>query len=92
LGPIGPLRERRTLASGFAIGFVSGLGAATADASYAAIAGFSISAVTAVLVDERFWLHLVGGAFLVYLEHRIGGVDSGLRYPIVGRGDWSRVS
>ena len=67
LGPIGLLCVRRTLLSGFAIGFVSGLGAATADASYAAIAGFGVSAVAAVLVDQRVWLRLVGGAFLVYL-------------------------
>src|ERR1700730_16612840 len=67
LGPIGLLCVRRTLAGGFAVGFVSGLGAATADASYAAIAGFGVSVVAAVLVDQRAWLRLVGGAFLVYL-------------------------
>jgi threonine/homoserine/homoserine lactone efflux protein len=67
LGPIGLLCVRRTLVSGFAVGFVSGLGAATADAGYAAIAGFGVSAVAAVLVDQRVWLRVVGGAFLVYL-------------------------
>jgi len=67
LGPIGLLCVRRTLVSGFAVGFVSGLGAATADASYAAIAGFGVSAVAAVLVDQRVWLRIAGGAFLVYL-------------------------
>jgi len=70
LGPIGLLCVRRTLVSGFAVGFVSGLGAATADASYAAIAGFGVSAVAAVLVDQRVWLRVVGGAFLVYLGLR----------------------
>jgi threonine/homoserine/homoserine lactone efflux protein len=67
LGPIGLLCVRRTLVSGFAVGFVSGLGAATADAGYAAIAGFGVSAVATLLVDERVWLRVVGGAFLVYL-------------------------
>src|ERR1700675_5031400 len=67
LGPIGLLCVRRTLASGFAVGFASGLGAATADASYAAIAGFGVSAVAAVLVDQHVWLRGVGGTFLVYL-------------------------
>ena len=67
LGPMGLLCVRRTLASGFAVGFVSGLGAATADAGYAAIAGFGVSAVAALLVDQRQWLRVVGGAFLVYL-------------------------
>jgi len=86
LGPIGLLCVRRTLVSGFAVGFVSGLGAATADASYAAIAGFGVSAVAAVLVDQRVWLRTIGGAFLVYLglqtirampAQRIGGADAG---------------
>ena len=67
LGPIGLLCLRRTLVGGFAVGFVSGLGAATADADYAAIAGFGISAVAALLVDQRLWLRLIGGAFLLYL-------------------------
>src|ERR1700736_6457116 len=67
LGPIGLLCVRRTLVSGFVVGFVSGLGAATADASYAAVAGFGVSAVAALLVDQRVWLRVVGGVFLVYL-------------------------
>jgi threonine/homoserine/homoserine lactone efflux protein len=70
LGPVGLLCIRRTLVGGFAVGFVSGLGAATADAGYAAIAGFGVSAVAAVLVDQRVWLRLIGGAFLVYLGVR----------------------
>jgi threonine/homoserine/homoserine lactone efflux protein len=70
-GPIGLLCLRRTLAGGFAIGFVSGLGAATADATYAAIAGFGVSALAALLVDQRLWLRLIGGVFLVYLGQRV---------------------
>jgi len=70
VGPIGLLCIRRTLSAGFGVGFVSGLGAATADASYAAIAGFGVSAVAAVLVDQRQWLRVVGGIFLVYLALR----------------------
>jgi threonine/homoserine/homoserine lactone efflux protein len=70
VGPIGLLCIRRTLSAGFAVGFVSGLGAATADATYAAIAGFGVSALAAVLVDQRVWLRLVGGIFLVYLAMR----------------------
>src|SRR5258708_16857319 len=70
VGPIGLLCIRRTLSAGYGIGFVSGLGAATADASYAAIAGFGVPAVAAVLVDQRLWLRVVGGVFLVYLALR----------------------
>jgi len=70
VGPIGVLCIRRTLASGFSIGFLSGLGAATADASYAALAAFGVTAVTALLVEQQLWLRLVGGGFLLYLGVR----------------------
>jgi threonine/homoserine/homoserine lactone efflux protein len=70
VGPIALLCLRRTLASGFAIGLASGLGAATADATYAAIASFGVSVVATLLVDQALWLRLVGGAFLVWLGWR----------------------
>jgi threonine/homoserine/homoserine lactone efflux protein len=70
VGPIALLCIRRTLSAGFGVGFVSGLGAATADATYAAVAGFGISAVAGALVDQRLWLRVVGGLFLVYLALR----------------------
>ena len=70
VGPIALLCLRRTLANGFLVGFVSGLGAATADGTYAGIAAFGISALAALLVDQRFWLRLIGGAFLLYLAVR----------------------
>ncbi|MBV9581325.1 MAG: LysE family transporter [Chloroflexi bacterium] len=70
VGPIALLCVRRTLATGFAIGFASGLGAATADASYAAIASFGVTALASLLIDQRLWLRLIGGAFLIYLGVR----------------------
>jgi threonine/homoserine/homoserine lactone efflux protein len=70
-GPIGLLCVRRTLANGFLIGFATGLGAATADATYAAIAGFGLSSVATLLVNEQHTLRLVGGGFLLYLGVRI---------------------
>jgi threonine/homoserine/homoserine lactone efflux protein len=70
LGPIGVLCVRRTLATGFVIGFVSGLGAATADAAYASLAAFGVSTVTTLLVDQRLWLRLIGGGFILFLGVR----------------------
>ncbi len=70
IGPIGILCIRRTLASGRAAGFVCGLGAATADAMYAAAAGFGLTVVASVLVGGQHWLRLVGGLFLLYLGIR----------------------
>lgn len=71
VGQIGVLCIRRTLASGRLAGFVSGLGAATADACYGAVAAFGLSAVSGFLVAEQMWLKLLGGAFLIYLGIKI---------------------
>ncbi len=67
MGPIGVLCIRRTLAEGRAAGFVSGLGAATADAIYGSIAAFGLTVVSGVLIGQQVWLRLIGGAFLCYL-------------------------
>ncbi len=70
VGPIGLLCIRRTLAQGRVAGFVSGLGAASADMVYGAIAAFGLTAITGLLVRQQGWLRLVGGLFLCYLGAR----------------------
>lgn len=67
VGPIGVLCIRRTLSNGRISGFVSGLGAATADAIYASIAGFGMTFVSSALVSQQGGLRFVGGVFLCYL-------------------------
>jgi len=69
VGPIGVLCIRRTLANGMANGFISGLGAATADAIYGFIAVLGISAVSAFLLDYQSYLRFIGGIFLLYLGY-----------------------
>jgi threonine/homoserine/homoserine lactone efflux protein len=70
VGPISLLTIRRTLAHGQLYGFVSGLGIATADASYAAIAAFGLTALTEVLVSGRLVLGAVGGLVIALLGIR----------------------
>ena len=70
VGPIGVLCIRRTLAAGMAVGFVSGLGAALADAIYGATAAFGLTALTDLLVKQQTWLRVVGGLYLCYLGVR----------------------
>jgi len=70
VGPIGVLCIRRTLAGGRASGFVSGLGAATADAAYGSVAALGLTFVASLLVGAETWLRLVGGVFLVFLGVR----------------------
>jgi threonine/homoserine/homoserine lactone efflux protein len=67
VGPISLLVIRRTLAQGRVVGLASGMGVATADATYGGIAAFGLSAITDVLVDYRRIIGLVGGLFLLYL-------------------------
>ena len=67
VGPIGVLCVQRTLNSGMMYGFVSGLGAATADGCYGLIAAFSLTAALSILSGIRFWFSLIGGLYLCYL-------------------------
>ncbi len=67
VGPIGVLCIRRTLADGKMNGFFSGLGAATADMFYGAVAAFGLTAIQSFLYGWQFWLRLIGGLFLFYL-------------------------
>ena len=70
VGPISLLVIRRTLAEGRVVGLFSGIGVATADATYGAIAAFGLTAVTDLLVDSRRLLAIVGGLFLLWLAWR----------------------
>jgi len=67
VGPVNVLCISRTLSKGWRSGLVSGLGAATADALYGCIAGFSITFVIQFLIREEFWIRLFGGIFLVLI-------------------------
>ncbi|MGB3701868.1 MAG: LysE family transporter [Anaerolineales bacterium] len=67
VGPIGILCIRRTLAEGRRAGMISGLGAATADAFYGAIAAFGLTFISSFLINQSIWLRLGGGLFLIYL-------------------------
>lgn len=70
VGPISLLVIRRTIAEGRTVGLVSGMGVATADGTYGAIAAFGLTAITDLLVDQRRALGLIGGAFLLYVAWR----------------------
>ena len=67
VGPIGILCIRRTLAEGRASGFLSGLGAATADAIYGCVAGFGLTVISTFLIHQQGWIQLIGGIFLLAL-------------------------
>jgi threonine/homoserine/homoserine lactone efflux protein len=66
-GPVGVLCIRRTILHGRRAGFVSGLGAASADAIFGIIAGFGLTFVSNILLGFQDWLRLGGAAFLLYV-------------------------
>lgn len=70
VGPIGVLCIRRTLADGRSTGFMSGMGAATADLIYGSIAALGVTAVAELLAGISLWTRLIGGIFLCYLGVR----------------------
>jgi threonine/homoserine/homoserine lactone efflux protein len=67
VGPIGLLCIQRTTAYGRKSGLVTGLGAATADGLYGAVAAFGLTTISSFLVGQQFWFRLVGGTFLLNL-------------------------
>lgn len=76
VGPITLLVIRRTLGGGWRIGIASGMGVATADAAYGAVAAFGIAAVADALVAISRPLGIVGGAALIWI-----GLRTALRPP-----------
>ena len=70
VGPIGVLCIRRTLAEGWLTGFLTGLGAATADGFYGGVAAFGLTAISTALVAEQGIIRVVGGVLLCYLGVR----------------------
>jgi threonine/homoserine/homoserine lactone efflux protein len=78
VGPIGILCIRRSLDESRLSGFISGLGAASADALYASIATIGLSVISSFLVSQQLFFRLFGGIFILVL-----GINSFLKTPVV---------
>jgi len=71
VGPIGVLCIRRSLRDGLVAGLVCGLGAASADAVYGAVAGFGLVSIIGLLNSQQDLVRLVGGAILCVLGIKV---------------------
>jgi len=80
LGPMGVLCIHRTLDRGRWIGFLTGLGIATADALYASVAAFGITVLLRTADTLQGWAQACGGLFLLYL-----GIKIFLSRPVTGK-------
>ena len=67
LGPIGILCARRALTHGRKAGFLSGMGASSADVLYGFIAAFGLTFISDFLLSYQFWLRLAGGVILCFI-------------------------
>lgn len=77
VGPIAVLLIRRTLHRGRAVGYASGLGAATADLCYGLVVALGLTAVTDVLTSYERSLQVAGGLLLIGLGARIARARTG---------------
>jgi threonine/homoserine/homoserine lactone efflux protein len=71
LGPIGIMCIQRTLNRGYMVGFISGLGAASADIIFAVIAGFGFSIIINFIEEKHIYFQILGGIFVLYIGYRI---------------------
>lgn len=78
-GPVGVLCIRRTIFHGRLAGFLSGLGAACADAMFGIIAGFGLTVVSDWLLGYQDWLRVGGAGFLLYI-----GISAFTADPLAG--------
>ncbi|HXL99752.1 MAG TPA: LysE family transporter, partial [Rhizomicrobium sp.] len=76
IGPVNLLCVRRTFAYGPLHGFLSGLGAATADVVFATIVGFGFTAIAQLIKSHSTFLQIAGGAMLL-----IFGVRTFVAHP-----------
>ena len=65
LGPIGILCIQRTLAKNRLSGFLSGLGAATADTFFAVLALYSLRYISSFIDEYDFWVEVIGGLIII---------------------------
>jgi threonine/homoserine/homoserine lactone efflux protein len=70
VGAIGLLCIEQTLRNGMKLGFVSGLGAATADTFYGIIIALGLTATQQLLLSYKWFLSIAGGFFLCYLGQK----------------------
>lgn len=71
VGPINLLCMRRSLMHGKRIGLLTGLGAATGDALYGAVAAFGLTAVSDFFVNHQTFFQVIGGIIFLTMGIKI---------------------
>lgn len=76
VGAIAIMSVQRTMTGGLWAGFTIGMGAALGDFIYAFIAGFGIAFIRDFLLENKFWLAIGGGIFLIIIGYKIYTSDT----------------
>lgn len=71
MGPVGVLCIQKTVNKGRILGFLSGVGAASADTIYAIVAAFGVSYITNFLDKHQATMQIVGIIIFLYLGIRM---------------------
>jgi len=71
MGPIGVMCIQRTLHQGRTSGLVSGIGAATADSAFAAIAGFGLTFISDFFKDHQKTIMILGALVLMFFGFKL---------------------
>jgi threonine/homoserine/homoserine lactone efflux protein len=71
VGPIALLCIQRTVADGRLHGIVSGIGVATADSFYAAVAFLGLTAISGLIIANQFFFRFLSGIILVLVGIRV---------------------
>lgn len=71
MGPIGVLCVQKTINKGRLQGFISGLGAATADTTYAVLATFGVTFITDFLSNNQLFFQIAGVIVLLFLGFKM---------------------
>ena len=79
MGPMGVLVLQRTLNRGRLNGFMSGMGAATADTIFALIAVFGMKFVIEFITTYKPLLEVIGGILIVFIGYRIFNTHPGIQ-------------
>jgi threonine/homoserine/homoserine lactone efflux protein len=66
VGPIGLMCIRRTIQSGLIVGFITGMGAAFADAIFGAIAAFGVAAILDFISEYDIYIRIFGGLIILF--------------------------
>jgi threonine/homoserine/homoserine lactone efflux protein len=82
IGPVNVLVIQRAVSGGFWAGLAAGLGAVAGDGLLAAIAAFSVTAISDVMSAYSWWIQFIGGLLLIAFGLAMLFTRSALSIPL----------